>query len=160
MSTSASLFTRYTGKQGSVGTAGTGVSRATSKNRKREEKKRARGRKGTVYEEEYLVNSLIRLIERVQSTKPDVERLVFALVRRGMAERARAAEALMKDVLEACEKTVEEVFPPKEEPETQDEERVMGGGEAVFQDFVEGRSSRKLERPVVTGLQKLTLLGS
>ena len=40
-----SLFTRYTGKGpggGSIGTAGTGVSRATSKNRKREEKKRAR----------------------------------------------------------------------------------------------------------------------
>lgn len=161
MSTSASLFTRYTGKQGSVGTAGTGVSRATSKNRKREEKKRARGRKGTVYEEEYLVNSLIRLVERVQSTKPEVERLVFALVRRGMAERARAAEGLMKDVIEACEKAVEEVFPPKEEAEEggQEGERVMGGGEAVFQDFVEGRG-RKVDRPVVTAMTTLTLLGS
>ena len=161
MSTSASLFTRYTGKQGSVGTAGTGVSRATSKNRKREEKKRARGRKGTVYEEEYLVNSLVRLVERVQSTKPEVERLVFALVRRGMAERARAAEGLMKDVVEACEKAVEEVFPPKEEAGEggQEGERVMGGGEAVFQDFVEGRG-RKVDRPVVTAMTKLTLLGS
>ncbi|TVY86739.1 Elongator complex protein, partial [Lachnellula willkommii] len=56
LSTNRSMYTRYTGKQ-SIGTAGTGVSRATSKNRRREERKRARGKKGSVYEEEYLVAS-------------------------------------------------------------------------------------------------------
>lgn len=160
-STSASLFTRYTGKAGSVGTVGTGVSRATSKNRRREEKKRARGRKGTVYEEEYLVNSVRRLIERVEATKPDVERLVFALVRRGMPERARAAEGLMAEVAEACTKAVAEVF-PQEEKEEQEQGEVgwrATGGEAVLQDFVEGMG-KKLEAPIVTGMQKLTLLGS
>ncbi|KAJ4307173.1 putative elongator complex protein 1 [Collariella sp. IMI 366227] len=100
LSTSASLFTRYTGKAGSVGTVGSNVSRATSKNRKREEKKRARGRKGTVYEEEYLVNSVRRLVERVVAAKAEVERLVFGLARRGMQERARAVEELMSAVVE------------------------------------------------------------
>lgn len=162
MSTSASLFTRYTGKAGSVGTAGTGVSRATSKNRRREEKKRARGRKGTVYEEEYLVNSVRRLIERVMATKSEVERLIFALVRRGMAERARAAEAHMADVVAACEQAVEEVFPkpePRDDADGQEAVWRAGGGEGVFQDFVEDQA-KKLEPPVVTGLKKLTLLGS
>ncbi|KAF4981587.1 hypothetical protein FZEAL_2653 [Fusarium zealandicum] len=163
ISTSASLFTRYTGKAGSVGTVGTGVSRATSKNRRREEKKRARGRKGTVYEEEYLVNSVRRLIERVSAMAPDVERLVFALVRRNMPERARAAEALMADVSEACSTAVAEVFnaPAGDGEEKQQEEAAWQatGGEAVLQDFVLGRG-RKLEAPVVTGLKKLTLLGS
>ena len=175
LSTSASLFTRYTGKAGSVGTVGTGVSRATSKNRKREEKKRARGRKGTVYEEEYLVNSVRRLIERVMATKAEVERLVFALARRGMAERARAAEALMADVVAACERAVEELYPqarllkqaqggeagdqaPAEEQQQQQDWKATGG-EAVFQDFIQGRA-QKAEPPLVTSMKKLTLLGS
>ncbi|KAF4999843.1 hypothetical protein FGRMN_2223 [Fusarium graminum] len=163
VSTSASLFTRYTGKAGSVGTAGTGVSRATSKNRKREEKKRARGRKGTVYEEEYLVNSIRRLIERVSAAAPDTERLIFALARRNMPERARAAEALMAEVSEACTAAVAEVFKvPQAEIEKKDGEEPQWqatGGEAVLQDFVMGQG-KKLEPPVVSGLKKLTLLGS
>lgn len=174
VSTSASLFTRYTGKAGSVGTAGTGVSRATSKNRRREEKKRARGRKGTVYEEEYLVNSVRRLVERVMAAKPEVERLVFALVRRGMAERARAAEALLSDVIVACERSVDEVFPKpppgggeqQETPEQQGEgsgfpgaDWKATGGAAVLQEFVQ--SQAKLQQPpLVTAMKKLSLLGA
>lgn len=157
ISTSASLFTRYTGKSGSVGTAGTGVSRATSKNRRREEKKRARGRKGTVYEEEYLVNSIRRLIERVMATKSEVERLIFALVRRGMAERARAAEALMADLVAACERCVEDVFPKKVQSE-EDEWRATGG-EGVLQEFAEEQGKMTVP-PIVTGMKKLALLGS
>ncbi|KAH6897475.1 IKI3 family-domain-containing protein [Thelonectria olida] len=168
VSTSASLFTRYTGKDGSVGTAGTGVSRATSKNRRREEKKRARGRKGTVYEEEYLTNSVRRLIERVNATTPDVERLVFALVRRSMPERARAAEALMADVSEACTRAVADVFASAEESQTQAPQQQpestefawrATGGDAVLQDFVLAQR-KKQEPPVVTNMKKLTLLGS
>ncbi|KAH7149809.1 IKI3 family-domain-containing protein [Dactylonectria estremocensis] len=166
VSTSASLFTRYTGKAGSVGTAGTGVSRATSKNRRREEKKRARGRKGTVYEEEYLVNSVRRLVERVNATTPDVERLVFALVRRGMPERARAAEALMADVSETCARIVADVFDKSAEENKADEQQPDAeatwkatGGDAVLQEFVLGQSKR-LEPPPVTNMKKLTLLGS
>lgn len=173
VSTSASLFTRYTGKAGSQGTLASGVSRATSKNRKREEKKRARGRKGTVYEEEYLVNSVRRLVERVGQTSSEVDRLVFALARRGMAERARAVEALLADVLEACGKAVEEVFPnaePEKKTNTgeQGEPGVEGlggevwrpvGGDAVFQDW-EAARMKKMEPPIVAKMKKLTLLGS
>lgn len=163
MSTSASLFTRYTGSQGSQ-TIGTGVSRATSRNRKREEKKRARGRKGTVYEEEYLANSVRRLIERVEASKSETERLVFALARRGMAERARAVEALMAEVLEACERAVSEVFAtPKldKHDAVADHEETWRpvGGDAVLQDW-EAARRKKAEPPVVTKLKKLTLLGS
>lgn len=165
VSTSASLFTRYTGKN-SLGTVGTGVSRASSKNRRREEKKRARGRKGTVYEEEYLVASVRRLVERVgAATAAEVERLVFALVRRGMGERARAAEALMADVVGACEKAVAEVFgSTKDAGKTVVEDNGepvwrARGGEAVLQEWNEARG-QKAEPPVVPALKKLTLLGS
>lgn len=166
ISTSASLFTRYTGKAGSVGTLGTGVSRATSKNRKREEKKRARGRKGTVYEEEYLVNSVRRLIERVGTTKSEVERLVFALVRRDMAERARNAESLLADLIAACEVAVKEVFPATQQQsqeahdEPAQEEWKATGAEGVFQDWASASGRAKLaEPPILTKMEKLSLLG-
>ncbi|KAF9887867.1 hypothetical protein FE257_009527 [Aspergillus nanangensis] len=97
-----SMFTRYTGN--------TMSSRQTSRTRRREERKRARGKKGTVYEEEYLVNSVRRLIERVNSTVSEVEALVDALLRRGMRERAAAIERAMQDVLKLCSESREEVL--------------------------------------------------
>lgn len=173
MSTSASLFTRYTGKQGSVGTLGSNVSRATSKNRKREEKKRARGRKGTVYEEEYLVNSVRRLVERVEGMKGEVERLVSGLVRRGMGERARAVEALASEVVEGCGLAVGEVWPAGASKGSgggggghgevdgeigQGGWRPTAGGAAVLHESLEAMSLRQ-EPPVVTGYERLLLLG-
>ncbi|RYP65825.1 hypothetical protein DL769_006197 [Monosporascus sp. CRB-8-3] len=176
VSTSASLFTRYTGKGvGSVGTAGTGVSRATSKNRRREEKKRARGRKGTVYEEEYLVNSVRRLVERVEAAKPEIARLAFSLARRAMLERARGVEALAAEVVDACRAAVAEVFPgngngwDKERTRGEGEGRggegdagedwVPKGGEAVLFETMEAKW-RTQEPPLVTGFERLSLLGS
>ena len=82
--TGGSLFTRYTNQTGTVGTSAT---RRTSKNRRREERKRARGKKGSVYEEEYLVNSVERLIQRVNDVGEEVSRLVDGLFRRRMREQ-------------------------------------------------------------------------
>ena len=86
-----SLFTRYDGSD-RVAVCGHGcasnMSRKTSKTKRKEERKRARGKKGSVYEEEYLVGSVRRLIERVNGVHEEVGRLVGGLVRRGMGERA------------------------------------------------------------------------
>lgn len=170
VSTSASLFTRYTGKAGSVGTLDSRVSRATSKNRKREEKKRARGRKGTVYEAEYLVNSVRRLVERVESTKGEVERLVFGLMRRGMAERARAVDALMDEIVEACRAAVREVFGTPEqrqleqqqvageEGRTLDGALPLSGPDGVLQASLDAANTPQVA-PVISAFTKLSLLG-
>ncbi|KAI0542126.1 IKI3 family-domain-containing protein [Xylaria digitata] len=164
----ASLFTRYTGKN-SVGTLGTGVSRTTSKNRRREEKKRARGRKGTVYEEEYLVNSVRRLVDRVETTRPDIDRLVVALVRRAMIGRARAIETLAAEVVDACQKAVKDVFPGSKEEKDKDKDAREQGGEgegewrpvgadAVLAETLEA-AWRKQEPPVIAAFERLSLLG-
>ncbi|KAI5847254.1 IKI3 family-domain-containing protein [Morchella snyderi] len=108
VSTSASLFTRYTGKTGV--TAQTGASRRTSKNRKREERKRARGKKGSIYEEEYLINSIGRMIERLDTIRAETKRLLQGLVRRRMRERAIALQAQMEEILEQLTGCVKEVF--------------------------------------------------
>ncbi|KAL8334655.1 hypothetical protein RB598_009083 [Gaeumannomyces tritici] len=175
LSTSASLFTRYTGKDGaggSVGTAGTSVSRATSKNRRREEKKRARGRKGTVYEEEYLVNSVRRLVERVASAEADgVAALAAALFRRGMQEQARAVEALLAEVLEGCRVAAAQVWPPVVTVVGGGGQQPVGaqapaaaaaapatGAEGVMEASLEAMATRQ-EPPVIPDIKKLSLLG-
>jgi elongator complex protein 1 len=165
LSTNRSLFTRYTGKgsQGqSIGTAGTGVSRATSKNRRREERKRARGKKGSVYEEEYLVASVGRLIERVESVRVEIGRLVAGLVRRGMWERARAIEGSLAEVVSMCQACIPEVFganePAQAEGTGEDDIYRPVGGDAVLQESIEAAAKRK-EPPHVAAFQKLSLLG-
>jgi elongator complex protein 1 len=164
LSTSASLFTRYTGRQ-SLGTAATGVSRVTSKNRRREERKRARGKKGTVYEEEYLVASVQRLVERIESVRGDMGRLVAGLVRRRMREQARAVEGLFGEVLEMCREAVKDIF----EEEGKGEEQVGTGtgeegyrpvgGDAVLAESIEAVGKRKAA-PHIGALERLTLLGA
>lgn len=164
VSTSASLFTRYTGRQ-SLGTAATGASRMTSKNRRREERKRARGKKGSVYEEEYLVASVGRLIERVESTREEVQRLVEGLVRRGMREGALAVEALAADVVQLCKEAVKEVYGEEkkegaEGPEEEVDENGYRpiGGDAVLAESMEARSRAKVA-PTIGDFKKLSLLG-
>lgn len=104
------FLTRYTSAGRTGTTLASGTSRKSSKNRRREERKRARGKKGTVYEEEYLVGSVGRLIERVNGTGEEVGRTVEGLCRRGMWERARALESGWSGLVELCQRVVGEVF--------------------------------------------------
>jgi len=156
----ASLFTRYTNRTGTVATNAT---RQASKKRQREERKRARGKKGSVYEEEYLVNSVGRLVDRVNAVSDEVERLVVGLMRRGMRERALAVEAAMVEVMQLCQMSVDEVFPKKkvdtgtEKGQVEDLARRPTGGDGVLWDSIEGEQSR--EAPLVKMFSRLSLLG-
>ncbi|KAG0000493.1 hypothetical protein BGZ65_004319, partial [Modicella reniformis] len=64
----ASGFSRYTAANSVLSKSSQSSSRS-SQLKKRHDKKRARGKKGSAYEEEYLINSLRKLILRVDSTK-------------------------------------------------------------------------------------------
>jgi elongator complex protein 1 len=112
-----SLFTRYTGNQSGrfAGTITSNVSRHTSKTRRREERKRARGKKGSVYEQEYLVGSVRRLIDRVNGVHAEVGRLLEGLLRRGgisgMRLRADNVEEVMESVTSQCDVAVNDIWP-------------------------------------------------
>ncbi|KAJ5485004.1 hypothetical protein N7539_004992 [Penicillium diatomitis] len=158
------MFTRYTGK--------TSSSRVTSRTRRREERKRAKGKKGTVYEEEYLVNSIRRLIERVNSTVSEAEALVDALLRRGMRERAAAVEKALADVVTLCADCRDDVFEVTQATsnrnhETDDlaeEEANLPrptGGSAVLAESIGitlGGAGRMKEPPTVKPISKSSLL--
>ncbi|SCU88832.1 LADA_0E12288g1_1 [Lachancea dasiensis] len=107
-STKESFFTRYTGKTG--GTAKTGASRRTAKNKRREERKRARGKKGTIYEEEYLVQSIGRLIERLTQSQPDAAKLIDALLRHNRKEEAHQIQKYFIDVIVLLKENVTEIY--------------------------------------------------
>ncbi|KAL1960232.1 hypothetical protein VTO42DRAFT_8775 [Malbranchea cinnamomea] len=149
-----SLFTRYTGS--------TSASRKTSRTRRREERKRARGKKGTVYEEEYLVNSVRRLIEKVNSTIGEVETLVLAMLRRGMRERAALVERNLDEVLGMCRDSLEEVFetgkeakPAVQGPNGAQPSAIEGMLETSFD---VGLGEKPREAPIVKNFKKLALL--
>ncbi|ETN46250.1 uncharacterized protein HMPREF1541_00434 [Cyphellophora europaea CBS 101466] len=111
-----SLFTRAgAGASRFGGTALSGASRKTSKTKRKEERKRARGKKGSVYEEEYLVASVGRLVERWNGTHDEVKRLLAGLARRGKREEGVEVQRVMGEVGDAFVKAKTEVWGFEEE---------------------------------------------
>jgi elongator complex protein 1 len=154
-----SLFTRYTNESSS--------SRYTSRTRRREERKRARGKHGTVYEEEYLINSVRRLVERVNSILDDVETLIEALLRHGMRERALAVDKAVQGVLQLCKDGITDAFPssvPFEKPGmnmntdvgSKEQKVAVYGGDAVLFDSIQSRDTAVA--PIVKEFHHLALL--
>ncbi|TID13726.1 elongator complex protein 1 [Venturia nashicola] len=166
-STSGGTFmTRYTNRTGTTGTFNTATTRKTSKNRRREERKRARGKKGSVYEEEYLINSIGRLIERVNNTGEEVGRLVEALLRRGMRERGMSIERAMIEVVGLCEAIIGEVWVQSRKIEADfdiaggegiDEAGKPVGADAVLWEAMNGIGISTA--PIIKKFQKVGLLG-
>lgn len=125
-----SLFTRAGG--GSTrfgGTAASGASRKTSKTKRKEERKRARGKKGSVYEEEYLVASVGRVIARWNAAQGEVKRLLGGLARRGRREEAGEVEERMAEVGALLEATRGEVWTGSAEEKVGSGNGVVDGGE-------------------------------
>tara|TARA_R110002003_G_scaffold52_5_gene4357 strand:- start:1173 stop:2438 length:1266 start_codon:yes stop_codon:yes gene_type:complete len=167
------FMTRYTNQTGTVNTQTT---RKTSKNKRREERKRARGKKGTVYEEEYLTNSIERLIERINSMQDEIQRLIEGLVKRGMRERADAVSNAVREVIGKCKDAVNEMYPPSLLPVegfasrdgiSEAGERINGaesniarptGGDATLLDSLQ-EMGRRREPPMIKAFEKLSLLG-
>jgi len=132
-----SLFTRYGSNASKFGgTVASNLSRKTSKTKRREERKRARGKKGSVYEEEYLVGSVARLIQRVNGVHDEVKRLINGLLRRGMREQAAKVDEIMQEISRLCSdarkevwKSDEETMPPADAQQNPNSGDLTGEGE-------------------------------
>lgn len=129
-STTPSFFTKYTGK--TSGTAKTGASRRTAKNRKREERKRAKGRKGTIYEEEYLIKSVGRLVERLDQTQLDALSLIEGLIRRHMIPQAYQIQSNWVELIAFLKLHIAEIHNMSE----RDRERIDDNGEVYLIDEI------------------------
>ncbi|CAG99268.1 Elongator subunit IKI3 [Kluyveromyces lactis] len=125
-STKESFFTRYTGK--TSGTAKTGASRKTAKNKRRQERKRARGKKGTIYEEEYLIQSIGRLIDRLYQTQPEAIKLIEGLLRRNKREQAYQIQKNFMELIDLLKENVQEIYSISEK----DRERIDDDGQVYY----------------------------
>lgn len=143
-STTPSFFTKYTGK--TSGTAKTGASRRTAKNRKREERKRAKGRKGTIYEEEYLIKSVGRLVERLDQTQSDASNLIEGLLRRQMIPQAYHIQSNWVELTEFLKEHIVEIHSMSE----RDRERIDDNGEVYLID--------EIPPPVIKDFAKMDIL--
>ena len=128
-----SLFTRYSN-----------TSRVTSKTRRREERKRARGKKGSVYEEEYLVNSVQRLVERANDVQVEASRIIEGLLRRGLGTRqlAEALDESGNEIVGMCQKARCDVWGVSDSKVTDSSEERPSGADGVFWESQQGRVER------------------
>lgn len=107
--------------------------RKSSKQKKRDERKRAKGKKGTVFEEEYLINSLKKVYERTNQLKcksyqgtdnvaltllcvcvcaADYGNLLRAMVPFGYVEEARTSQVKFEGFLKHLQDKIDEIFVP------------------------------------------------
>ncbi|KAI8991763.1 IKI3 family-domain-containing protein [Mycotypha africana] len=149
-----SQFTRYTSASSRVSTVtsqGTSSSRKTSKLRKKEERKRARGKKGTVYEEEYIVNSIKKLIEKASNMQSELGSLIRALVPFDYVEEARAIQEKFDKFLKELQDCMDTVFVPLQ---------LVVHMYATMEELEEARNNPKtIEKPTIAKVEwKLNLL--
>jgi elongator complex protein 1 len=128
-----SLFTRYSN-----------ASRMTSKTRRREERKRARGKKGSVYEEEYLVNSVKRLVEKVNNVQMEAGRVVEGLLVRGLGLRqlAEALDESVKEIIGMCREASADVWGISESVLADSAKERPSGADGVFWESQQGAADR------------------
>ena len=157
-----SLFTRYGSSKG-AGTVMSSATRKTTKTRRKEERKRAMGKKGSVYEEEYLVGSVGRCIERVNGAIDEMRRLGEGLLRRGMRERADVLEETVKGILHLSQDSAARVWTQVQaanaELENDDYDRTgegrHGGADGVLWDSQQDSSRPFKDPPAIKGWKPL-----
>ncbi|CAG8467741.1 8600_t:CDS:10 [Gigaspora rosea] len=138
-SSMTSGFTRYTMSNTQLSMHST-RSGKSAKSRRRQERKKARGKKGSIYEEGYLLDSLKRLIERFNTTQAEILNLLNCLVTFGYIKRAQQIQVLFSDLEERIKNSLDEIFdtPTNNLPVTETE--------------LESDETRKVEKPKLVQL--------
>ncbi|KAJ3297896.1 hypothetical protein HDU79_001653 [Rhizoclosmatium sp. JEL0117] len=82
----------------------------SSKARRRQDRKRAAGREGGFYEEEFLVNSLHKAVEKSNSMRPAIYRLITALMSHSLINESRTLQSTYTDMVPLLKAGCEGVF--------------------------------------------------
>ncbi|KAI9351477.1 IKI3 family-domain-containing protein [Obelidium mucronatum] len=82
----------------------------SSKSRRRNDRKRAAGREGGFYEEEFLVNSLFKAVEKTNSIRGAIYRLVTALMSHRLIKESRILQTTYASLIPALKAGCEGVF--------------------------------------------------
>jgi elongator complex protein 1 len=97
----------------------------SSKSKRREERKKHSGRKGTIYEEEYLVSSLKRLYERASGMQIEIGEMSKSLVVYGYMEEAKAIQRQFLVLLDKLSEAIDGIFIPLQLQQPPNEDGVI-----------------------------------
>ncbi|KZV69787.1 IkappaB kinase complex, IKAP component [Peniophora sp. CONT] len=140
-------FTRYTVAPSATSSKAT--SKRSSRSKRKMERKVGSGRKGTVDEEEYLLNSLVKLSGRVKTMQDEAAALVPHLVAFTTLHRSEARELTeeMEGLARLLEEAVREAWP---EGEGGEEESEVGWAKRM-EEYVKDRERavKSIKRPEV-----------
>ncbi|KAJ2367206.1 putative elongator complex protein 1 [Coemansia sp. RSA 2607] len=107
----ASKFSTFTGTVTNASSRMTGsTARRISKNKRKEERRKVRGKKGSIYEESYLVDSISKLVDRVRVNQSAVREISLVLVRFGKLQMAAALQSSFEIVVQQILSQAEFVF--------------------------------------------------
>lgn len=138
-------FTRYTVAPSAASSKAT--SKRSSRSKRKMERKVGSGRKGTVDEEEYLLNSLVKLSARVKTMQDEAAALVPHLLAFTPLHRAeaRALTEELGQLGEAMEDAIREAWPESAEEEAESE----GGWAKRMEEYARDRERavKSIKRP-------------
>ncbi|KAJ2551121.1 putative elongator complex protein 1 [Coemansia sp. RSA 1933] len=107
----ASEFSTFTATASNASSQMTGSTvRRISKSKRKEERKRVRGKKGSIYEESYLVESISKLVDRVRAAQTQVHEMNLALVHFSLEQQARKMQKNYSALVSQVRESVDWVF--------------------------------------------------
>ncbi|KAJ2850769.1 putative elongator complex protein 1 [Coemansia brasiliensis] len=112
----ASQFSTFTGTVTNASQMTGSTARRISKNKRKAERRRVRGKKGSIYEESYLVDSLSKLIDRVRVHQTAVRQINLMLMQFGKSQAASKLQVLFGELVSMVLKDGDWVF---------DEQRIL-----------------------------------
>jgi len=118
------------------------ASKRSSRSKRKLERKIGSGKKGTVDEEEYLLNSITKLVTRFRTLQTDAEQLIPHLMTFSGEHRVEA-KALQEEILAFHKElgdAIEIVWPTKTE---QDEEGELASFGGDWASMMEGRVAKR-----------------
>lgn len=120
MSDTTSMMTRSTAFTGSLISASTSKTGRTSKNKRKEARKKLKGKEGSIYEEDHLVDQFSKIIEKSNTLRKDVMNLTKALTSLNMFDAAKGLQVKLLELIAMIKRNTGKIY-NFVKPETMDD---------------------------------------